>query len=231
MHYKEKKAGPLEFIDVEGDPEAPIFLFFHGFGADAFDLLPFSQMFAHLSPRPRWLFPHGPLKISLGGGYTGKAWFHIDFEKIQQAIQKKEWESVFLTFPQELVQAKALGEKLIAELDIPLSKLFIGGFSQGAVLATDIALSAVDKLAGLIILSGTLVDEKRWMRLASHQAGMHFFQSHGKNDPILPFPYAVKLEHLLTSNGLEGHLHAFEGGHEIPPSTISSLSRFLMHRL
>lgn len=124
-----------------------------------------------------------------------------------------------------------MGEHLIAELDIPLSKLFLGGFSQGAILATEIALNAVEKPAGLVILSGTLINEKNWNHLAHLRAGMPFFQSHGERDPLLPLERAKALEQLLQKGGLKGKLSTFPGGHEIPPKILGELKGFFEARL
>lgn len=220
----------LKTLKVEGDPDGPVVILFHGFGADAYDLLPLSQVYKE-RPKATWLFPHGPLEIEIAPGYTGRAWFEIDLERIKRAIQMGQKNEVNLAFPPDLQEARRIGTQLIAELNIPLSKLFLGGFSQGAVLAADIGLNAFEKVGGLILLSGTLIHEPQWERLAHQHAGMPFFQSHGQNDPILPYERAQALEKILKGGGLKGKLHTFAGGHEIPPPILTELRNFLTKQL
>ncbi len=116
---------------------------------------------------------------------------------------------------------------MIAELHIPLSRLFIGGFSQGGVLAAELVLRAQENSAGLLIFSGTLIHEELWESLAPLHRNLHFFQSHGRYDPLLPLAGAVQLEKVLSKAGCKGHLHVFEGGHEIPLSLIQHIKNFL----
>jgi predicted esterase len=104
------------------------------------------------------------------------------------------------------------------------------GFSQGAMMAVDLALRAQKAPAGVAILSGTLVDRKSVAALAPKRAGLAFFQSHGSVDPILGFQEALKLETALMGAGWKGALRRFEGGHGIPPELLPELGAWLQAR-
>jgi len=218
---KKQRAANLEFLEVPGDPNLGTILFLHGFGADAYDLLPFHTLYEG----PRWIFPQGPLEV----GFGGKAWFPVDIERMYQAVQEKKFDEIGKAFPPELGQASSLIDDLLIELAIPRSKLLIGGFSQGAVLAIETALSAPTRSAALMIFSGTLVNQSNWKKWAPLHAKTHFFQSHGYDDPLLPFQKAEELEALLTKGGLRGKMHPFHGGHEIPQNTLHQLGQFFKH--
>lgn len=217
-----RKAAGLEVVEWSGEKEAPTALLFHGYGANGLDLAPLSG----IDPKFNWIFPTGPIDVP----YADKGWFPVSISTLQNGYRLKNADAVSQAFPAELSETRELGERLIAELNIPLSRLYIGGFSQGAVLATEIAFHLSEKLAGLIILSGTLINETRWKKLARNQAGMRFFQTHGKEDRILPHELAQQLEKLLVNAGLKGSLISFPGGHEIPPSILSPLHDFLITR-
>lgn len=216
----------FDFLERKGDPDGPTIILFHGFGADAYDLAPLSQVYRGAKPRPTWLFPHGPLDIPVTEEYSAKAWFPLDLELLKQALQMGHLELVATAFPTELTQLRKKIEALIAELNIPPSKLILGGFSQGAVLATEIALNSFERPLALLIFSGTLINKHDWEKKAHIQAGMPFFQSHGKDDPLLPFMQAQELEKLFLKTGLVGKLHGFEGGHEIPQAVLLQLNGF-----
>lgn len=221
MYNRDRILG-IEVLSVPGDADGASILLFHGFGADALDLLTLSSL-TEKKPRPTWYFPTGPLEIPYSPTHVGHAWFPIDFEKLQSP------EKIAEAFPADLSKIRTLCTQLIAELTIDPSKLFIGGFSQGAVLATEILLHSFQKYAGLIILSGTLCNEPTWKKLAHNHAGTPFFQSHGEHDPLLSLDLARRLEKLLLDGGLKGKLHTFQGGHGIPDSIVLKLKEFLEH--
>ena len=216
-----RKAAGLEVYESTGEKEAPTILLFHGYGANGMDIAPVCG----IDPKFNWFFPTGPIKVP----QADRGWFPLNIEALKRAFEEKNSEIVTEAFPEELSQARELGERLIAELNIPLSKLFIGGFSQGAVLATEIALNLPEKPAGLLLFSGTLINEEKWKSLARKCAGMPFFQTHGKDGPILPLNRAEALEQLFLEAGLKGHLQRFSGGHEIPPSSFADLHKFLLN--
>lgn len=216
----------IEVLEVRGDPHGAHIVLFHGFGADANDLLPLSGVFTG-HPRPTWHFPQAPLEVPIGRSGQGRAWFPIDFDIIERALHQGEPPEISLAFPPDLPEIRQLGQKLILELNIPHHKLFLGGFSQGAVLATDLLLHSPHKLGGLLIFSGTLFLKEKWQTLAPLHGGTPFFQSHGINDPLLPLKGAEELSSLLQNAGLKGSLLTFPGGHEIPSPILLKLNAFL----
>jgi phospholipase/carboxylesterase len=227
LEMKKRELQKVEFIEIEGDPDSPYVMLFHGYGANYEDLLPLSEIISFGQMKPHFFFPQGTLDVPIAPGYIGKGWFNLDIELIKSAMQEKRSEDVAEAFPQNFSNILAQCQNLIEELNIPLSKLFIGGFSQGAILATEIALNSREKMGGLLLFSAMLVHEKRWRQLAKNFRGMPFFQSHGKHDSLLPFDRARALESLLLESGFKGKLHAFSGGHEIPHSILLQLNLFL----
>ena len=68
--------------------------------------------------------------------------------------------------PEGLASARrklmALLEVAQVETGLPMSRFLLGGFSQGAMLATDVTLRLEEAPAGLAALSGTLLCEEEW---------------------------------------------------------------------
>ena len=221
----QRRVGTLEVLEKAGDPHQGTIILLHGFGADAYDLAPLSQAYEG----PTWLFPQGPLEIPFESGYTGRAWFPVKIELLTRAIEERRFEDVYKAFPSDLNTARDVVDALIADLNIPRSQIVLGGFSQGAVLAVDATLHSPQRCGGLVIFSGTLINEPLWKRLATQHGATPFFQSHGTHDPLLPLPHAQALARLLQESGLRGELHTFTGGHDIPPATIKQFATFLHH--
>lgn len=222
-----RKIGSTEIIEIKGDPQGVWILMFHGFGADAYDLMGLAQEISIEGPKPNWIFPNGPLEIPFSPGWVGRAWFPINIQAIQKAVQEEDYDALSRAFPKEYAEARKVGEDLIATLNIPRSKLVLGGFSQGAILAIELALNHHERCAGLLIFSGTLVNEEKWRHLAPLHASTPFFQSHGTQDPLLPVQRAHALEKMLQKSGFKGKLYTFEGGHTINHEVLKELSKFV----
>jgi phospholipase/carboxylesterase len=219
-----RKIGPLEAIEVPGIPGGYCVVMLHGYGADATDLVSLSQLLS-APPGTTWLFPNGPMKIS-GGGIFGRAWFPIDVAKLEEEMAQGIHMDMAKHTPPGLKAAREQVTQMLSEMKIPPAKTVFAGFSQGAMVATDLALKAAENPLGLVILSGNLINEDVWKQRATARAGLHFFQSHGLSDPILGFEFAQRLEKLLVGAGLKGQLLEFPGGHEIPQDVIYGLNAY-----
>jgi phospholipase/carboxylesterase len=204
-----------------GHPEGAIVLC-HGFGAGGDDLVPLREELVHLNPalaRQRFIFPEAPL--SLGPG--SRAWWMIDFASLERL------ENFTREEPDGMPHARALLRKLIdevsAQAQLPIGKISLGGFSQGAMLATDVALRLEEQPRSLTVLSGALLNEPVWQAKAKARAGLKVLQSHGYEDPILPFMLGEALKELLTGAGLAVDFVPFHGEHGIPANILDKMAR------
>jgi phospholipase/carboxylesterase len=225
----EKTFGSLKTLTLEGKPNGAAVILFHGYGADFADLLPVAEMMG-LPQDVTWVFPNAPMEVIIAPGFYGRAWFQIDSKRLEEAVRKGEPSDLSESNPPGLESARKLATSLYDDLLKKHSNIVIGGFSQGAMLATELALTHAKKPAGLVVLSGALICKSRWQTMANSCAGLQFFQSHGKNDAILGYAGAEKLFDLLTTADLNGDFMQFSGGHEIPAKVIERLGKFLRSR-
>lgn len=212
-----------------GEPgvgEGPALVILHGYGADMTDLAPLSQVLDG-PPGARWVFPNGPISVPLGPYWTGRAWFPIDIAALELAQRRGTHRDLSGAAPPELTAAREAILQLCASLDRPMDQLVLGGFSQGAMVATEVTLHAPQNPAALLIWSGTLLQEAVWRPMAAARAGLRFVQSHGRGDPLLAFEAAERLHALLREAGLLGSFVGFDGAHEIPESALAASSSLL----
>lgn len=215
--------------DREGGGTGPLVVLLHGFGAPGTDLVP---LYRELRPPEgtRFAFPEAPLELDLGVGES-RAWWLIDMLKLEAALVRGELRDLTRDVPEGLAEARALVTEMLdaleRELGVDGSRIVLGGFSQGAMLALDVALRTGRPLAGLALMSGTLLAEDEWLPLMPKRAGLPVLQSHGRMDPLLPFSIAERLRDELTKAGLAVKFIPFNGGHEIPGGALDGLDELL----
>ncbi len=223
-----------------GPNDAPLtVMLLHGFGAPGNDLVPLATEFIALQPalreRARFVFPEALLPLDEAGP-SARAWWHIDLDRLatlddqgadaQQALRNEvprglpEAREAVLTQCDTLRRAAPAGQRWV-----------LGGFSQGAMLATDVALRMDPSPRGLVLFSGALVNAKEWEALAPGRAGLRVFQSHGTQDPILPYDNAERLRELLVAAGLQVDFLSFRGGHTMPLRALERSAALLQSLL
>jgi phospholipase/carboxylesterase len=233
LQYVDRFVDGMKVVEIPGQPGAPTFFCLHGFGANAFDLAGLSQHLA-FPEGTRFLFPDGILRIDLGygAGHEGRAWFPIDFAEIERIRREGGLRDLSKSLPGGMAEARDKLIQAMQKLECDPAKTVVGGFSQGAMLATEIMLTHSADLAGLVIFSGTLVNRTGWETAAAEKYGaknkvLPFIQSHGKYDPVLPFQAAERLNEILVKNGGKGDFIGFDGQHEIPMEVIDGTNKWL----
>lgn len=225
-----RKLGPLKCIDFVQNDDAPWIVFFHGYGADAGDLSPLAEEIPTQKPC-NWLFPEGFLQVPIGGAWMGKAWWPVNVEELQKAQASGIPRDLSKDTPPGLEFASQKAFEMLTALKVPWNKIILGGFSQGAMLATEIYMSAPEPPLGLVMLSGACLHADQWREKAKARTGKNFFLAHGEADPVLSLKGAQKLETILTQSGMKGRLMKFSGGHEIPPQVLVEVSKYINIRL
>jgi phospholipase/carboxylesterase len=211
----------------------------HGYGATGRDLIGLTQAIGIVKPglagRIIFLYPAAPLDLSDAGIPYGRAWWPIDLDRLLNSPTPELLAQFRKAVPEGLEEARSMLEKLVSEageeFGLKPSQFVLGGFSQGSMLATDLALRMPDGPAGLCILSGALINEGQWRELAAKRPPLAVLQSHGRQDPILMYPQATALRNLLADAGHEVEFVPFDGYHEIPPAVIHRLADLLERKL
>src|SRR6185295_19857487 len=74
------------------------------------------------------------------------------------------------------------------QLGYPSEQTILSGFSQGCLMTLETGLRYPHRLAGLIGLSGYVLDPQVLLREASSVAKeQRVFVTHGRQDPLIPF--------------------------------------------
>ena len=200
----------------------------HGYGAPGDDLVVLADVMRSTAGL-RWIFPEGPLPL-MGFG-DSRAWWLIDMARLEADRAAGRIRDLSSEVPRGLPQAREALEKFLTALPSSLAvdyqRTLLGGFSQGAMLTCDLLMRTAFPFAGLIQLSGSLLARQDWRPSVGQRTGLPVFQSHGTQDPILPYVMAERLRDELIAAGLAVQWHSFSGGHEIPEPVLSRLGGFV----
>jgi phospholipase/carboxylesterase len=101
------------------------------------------------------------------------------------------------------------------------------GFSQGAMLAIDVALAGAPGVDLVVAMSGVLLTDSVSALTAPHPRKPRFLLSHGRRDPVVSFSSSERAKDLLEKHGFSVTWRPFDGGHEIPPPVLAEVNRFL----
>lgn len=217
-----RQAGPLQAIEIFKNPDSKWVVLFHGYGADASDLASFGEQI-QLAKDCNWLFPNGPLSVPIGPGWTGRAWWNIKLSELEGDWTERR--------PPDMSKAVEMIFRMMASMKFEWKDVILGGFSQGAMLATEVFLKAPETPAGLICLSGTLLSRQEWLQVVAQRKGSQVLMSHGELDQVLPHKGSIQLQKFFEENGIKTQFVSFRGGHEIPFQVIEKMKSYILERL
>ncbi|HJO25423.1 MAG: alpha/beta hydrolase-fold protein [Myxococcota bacterium] len=199
-----------------GEGPFPTVIALHGWGANAHDLLGLAP-YLH-GGEALVLCPQGPVVLDTGGGAQGYGWFPITSGGPPDPA----------AFDEGRAAAAHFLDAAVAAYPVDMGKLVVLGFSQGGVMAYDLALGAPQRFAGLAALSSWLPDP-----LAARVAGspgldaLHAFVCHGTEDPMIPVAMGQQSRDALLGLGVPTTYREYGMGHEIRPETLHDLVDWL----
>jgi len=230
LPMSQQQIGGLDCRVFGGEAPDAVVVVAHGFGAPGDDLVPLGmallRMLGEAAERVRVICPAAPIRLDEFGLPGGRAWWPIDMLELQMAIEQGEFRNLRNDCPDLLPVARERLLALIAEVreetGLELDRFVLSGFSQGSMLSTDVALHLESAPGALVVWSGTLLCEEVWRELAPNRAGLRVVQSHGRQDPILPYVAAEWLRDMLSESGLQVEFLPFNGMHEITEAGLGA---------
>ncbi len=211
----------------------------HGFGASGTDLVGLADPLLGAAPQiasgVRFIFPEAPLDMGPMGLPGGRAWWPFNMTRLMEMHQTSDFSDLIELEPPGLRDASSqlsdAVQAMLADSGLTEDRLLIGGFSQGAMVSTDVVLRTGLNPAALILMSSTLLCRKEWSQLAASHPGCPVIQTHGTIDPLLPFSASELLRDLLTETGFDVQFQSFFGQHTVPPQALQLTAKMIMQKL
>ena len=202
----------------DGAAAPPLVLLLHGIGSneeDLFGLAPYlDERFLVVSAR-------APLAL----GYGGYGWFNLEITPRGMAAdlaQAKRSLDLLPGFVDELVDAYGADP----------GRVYLMGFSQGAMMSLALALTRPEKVAGVVAMSGRLprqVIESEPDREALK--GKPFIVTHGLYDPVLPVENGRAARDYLGALGVALTYREYPMAHEVSAESLRDVAAWLTDAL
>jgi phospholipase/carboxylesterase len=200
------------------DGPPPLLVLLHGIGADEDDLFPLA---AHLDPRLHVVSLRAPRDYQVG-----YAWFDLG------------WRADGTVVPDVGQARRALAdlvrwlEAAPARLGVDPRRVYLLGFSQGAMMSLGVLRTAPRRLAGVIALSGRASPEVfPGDAPAADVAAVPLFVAHGTVDDVLPIANGRATRDLLEGLVDDFTYREYPIGHGIGPEELRDVAAWLGRRL
>ena len=205
--------------NVVGTPSAArVLLLIHGYGADENDLVSLAH---ELDPRLTVVSLRAPRRY-----HVGYSWFHIDWKPDGSVVP-------------DVAQARETLADLVrwlraapARLGADAKRLYLLGFSQGAMMSLGVLRAAPERLAGVVALSGrwsaqlfdALADDDTFTRVP-------LFVAHGTHDDVLPIANGRAIRDAFQPVMRDFTYHEYAVAHGISGEEVRDVGAWLTARL
>jgi len=208
---------PLSYV-AQINTEAkdrPLVIFMHGYGSNELDL--FGINFA-LPKDYNYLSVRAPVSL----GDDRYQWF-------TKNPQSADYDGVTVDLKRSGESLGHFIEQATAKYHTQPSKVYLVGFSQGAMMTYEVALRDPQLVGGIAALSGKVLPVlKSELKPAPALKDLQVFIGHGNADSRVPYSGATEANSYLKTLGLKPQLHSYAGvGHTISQEEVGDLKVWL----
>ena len=190
----------------------------HGYGADGADLLGLADPLGPHLPDTAFVAPDAPEPCR--GNPFGFQWFPIP------RLDGSSAEEAEAGRARSAAAIDAFLDARLAEEGLAPEALALIGFSQGTMMALQVAPRRAAPVAGIVGFSGRLIAPERLAAEAAVTPPVLLV--HGDADEMVPFAAMGEAADALAAAGFEVYTHASRGvGHGIAPDGLSLALQFL----
>jgi phospholipase/carboxylesterase len=196
----------------------PLLLLLHGIGSNEEDLFGLSP---YLDGRFLVVSARAPVALA----YGGYGWFQIEFTPrglIADIEQAKQSLAMLPRFVDELVETYGADRR----------RVYLMGFSQGAMISLALALTSPERVAGVVAMSGRL--PRQVLELEPDQealTGKPILVTHGLYDPVLPIGDGRAVRDYLAGLPVELTYREYPMAHEVSTESLRDVTAWLSKSL
>lgn len=203
-------------------PASALVVFLHGYGADGADLLGLADALGPHLPGVAFVAPDAPEPCS--GNPFGRQWFPIPW------LDGSSETDAAAGLARAAADLNGFLDAQLAAEGLAPDRLALVGFSQGAMMALQVAPRRDAAVAAVVAISGRLLAPDRLP--VETVARPPVLLIHGDQDPVVPFADMRLAGDALVGAGFTAYGHVMRGtGHGIAPDGLGAAVGFLRDRL
>jgi phospholipase/carboxylesterase len=189
----------------------------HGRGSNEQDLF---GMVPELPKQPLVVSVRAPFPFPAewGGGYF---WYDLSGER--HVPEPK-------TFESSLQQLEEFVRKLPSQYPVDPSRLYLLGFSQGALMSGCLTLAHPELMAGTVMLSGYLPLQSDLATDEAGVAGKPIFVAHGTHDSVLSIVLGRQARMHLETLKADVEYHEYPMDHQVVMEELAALRAWFEKR-
>jgi phospholipase/carboxylesterase len=196
----------------------PLLVLLHGVGSNELAMTAISDEF---DPRFLVVSARSPIQLER----FAFAWFHVTFTPAGPVIDGNEAEAAWLRVTRFIDEA-------VAAYDADPRRVYAVGFSQGGIVALATMLTAPERLAGAVCMSGRLPPEVLPHVVAPVRLrDKPILIVHGVDDDVLGVEFARSARAVLETLPVDLAYLEVEMGHTTTPESRAAVSSWLTRRL
>ncbi|MBA1431931.1 alpha/beta hydrolase [Pseudomonas orientalis] len=207
---------PLSYLEqTQGDARnQPLVIFLHGFGSNEEDLFGIKDA---LPSTWTYLSVRAPLPVEP----RGYRWFTKTDEPEYNGKTDELSSSARLI--------KDFVVKATAKYHTQSDRVFLVGFSQGAIMSYEVGLRRPELLRGIAALSGSVLPVLKAELKPNDALGkLAIFIGHGTLDQALPYALGTRANEVLEGIRLKPEFHGYSGmNHTISEAEVQDLKAWL----
>lgn len=216
----QQHTAPLHYLvrqPVVSSAKPPLLVLLHGVGSNEEDLFSFADR-----------LPGEYLVISARAPHTrapgSYAWYEVDFSNGKPVFDLDQAEQSRILLIRFL-------EGLRNNHTFDPARVYLCGFSQGAIMSYSVALTRPDLVRGIAAMSGRLLEEvKPRVKRTPELQKLSVLITHGTADATLPAQYASEADVYLRTLGITPALHTYDAGHTINAAMFAELVAWLKRK-
>lgn len=193
----------------------PLLLLLHGIGSNEADLFGLS---AELDERFFVVSVRAP--IVMGAGAFG--WFNIEYTPRGLSADLAQARSSLSLLAHFI-------DELCAAYPVEPHGVYLGGFSQGAMMSLSLLLTQPEKLAGVVAMSGRFPAGvlEQTLPAPAALAGLPVLVTHGLYDPVLPIQNGREIRERLAALPVALTYREYPMGHEVNWESLQDVTQWL----
>ncbi|WP_411837698.1 alpha/beta hydrolase [Paracoccus sp. ME4] len=213
---------PLQSARRGPEQVTSVVVFLHGYGADGADLLGLSEPLAPHLPKTAFYAPDAPEPCR--NNPMGHQWFPIPWLDGSSEVDAR------ISMGQSVGALNDFLDTVLAAEGLSPDRMVLVGFSQGTMMALQVAPRRKAAVGGVVGFSGRLLSPDTLEAEARVKPPVLLI--HGDQDEVVPFDDMAVAGQALQGAGFTVYGHVMQGtGHGISPDGLSVALAFLKDRL